>query len=166
MPTTPPMPMLLALGAVHHHLIRVEKRSKAGLICETSECRDVHQLACLLGYGASAVNPYTAFATLNDLLSRDELKNDTIRISDPAVAAKNYRSALEKGLLKIMSKDGHFHLGQLQRGRRPSMPSESILMSLTLPLPGRPRRSRALGFTKSPRKRWPVINGLFLPTQN
>ena len=96
-----PIPMLLATGAVHHHLIRVEKRSKASLICETAECRDVHQLACLLGYGASAVNPYTAFATLNDLLSRNELK-----VADPAVAAKNYRAALEKGLLKIMSKMG------------------------------------------------------------
>jgi glutamate synthase domain-containing protein 2/glutamate synthase domain-containing protein 1/glutamate synthase domain-containing protein 3 len=101
-----PIPMLLATGAVHHHLIRVEKRSKAGLICETAECRDVHHLACLLGYGASAVNPYAAFATLNDLLSRNELSNDTVKVTDPAVAAKNFRSALEKGLLKIMSKMG------------------------------------------------------------
>jgi len=96
-----PIPMLLATGAVHHHLIRVEKRSKASLICETAECRDVHQLACLLGYGASAVNPYAAFATLNELLSRNELK-----VTDSAIVAKNYRAALEKGLLKIMSKMG------------------------------------------------------------
>ena len=96
-----PIPMLLAVGAVHHHLIRVEKRSKASLICETAECRDVHQFACLLGYGASAVNPYAAFATLNDLLARKELT-----ATDPAVVAKNYRTALEKGLLKIMSKMG------------------------------------------------------------
>jgi glutamate synthase domain-containing protein 2/glutamate synthase domain-containing protein 1/glutamate synthase domain-containing protein 3 len=101
-----PMPMLLAVGAVHHHLIRVDKRSKAGLICETAECREVHQLACLLGYGASAVNPYAAFATLNDLLTRNELGPETARLTDPAVAAKNYRSAMEKGLLKIMSKMG------------------------------------------------------------
>jgi hypothetical protein len=66
--------MLLATGAVHHHLIRADKRSKASLICETAECRDVHQLACLLGYGASAVNPYAAFATLNGFVSRGELK--------------------------------------------------------------------------------------------
>jgi glutamate synthase domain-containing protein 2/glutamate synthase domain-containing protein 1/glutamate synthase domain-containing protein 3 len=96
-----PIPMLLAVGAAHHHLIRVEKRSRASLICETAECRDVHQFACLLGYGASAVNPYAAFATLNDLLSRRELT-----ATDPAVVAKNYRTALEKGLLKIMSKMG------------------------------------------------------------
>ena len=101
-----PIPMLLATGAVHHHLIRVEKRSKASLICETAECHDVHQLACLLGYGASAVNPYAAFATLHDLISRDELRNDTIAVVDPVMASKNYRAALEKGLLKIMSKMG------------------------------------------------------------
>jgi len=96
-----PIPMLLAVGSVHHHLIRVEKRSKASLICETAECRDVHQFACLIGYGASAVNPYAAFATLNDLLVRKELT-----VADPVVVAKNYRGALEKGLLKIMSKMG------------------------------------------------------------
>jgi glutamate synthase domain-containing protein 2/glutamate synthase domain-containing protein 1/glutamate synthase domain-containing protein 3 len=101
-----PIPMLLAMGAVHHHLIRVDKRSRVGIICETAECRDVHQLACLLGYGASAVNPYAAFATLQDLLAKNELSNETIQVTDPAVAAKNYRSALEKGLLKIMSKMG------------------------------------------------------------
>ena len=101
-----PIPMLLATGAVHHHLIRVERRSRASLICETAECRDVHQLACLLGYGASAVNPYAAFATINDLLSRKELKVDVLEITEPAAAAKNYRAALEKGLLKIMSKMG------------------------------------------------------------
>jgi glutamate synthase (NADPH/NADH) large chain/glutamate synthase (ferredoxin) len=101
-----PISMLLATGAVHHHLLRADKRARVGLICETSECRDVHQLACLLGYGASAVNPYAAFATLNDLLTRGELKTDAVTVTDPAVAAKNYRSALEKGLLKIMSKMG------------------------------------------------------------
>jgi glutamate synthase domain-containing protein 2/glutamate synthase domain-containing protein 1/glutamate synthase domain-containing protein 3 len=97
-----PIPMLLATGAVHHHLVRVDKRSKASLICETAECRDVHQLACLLGYGASAVNPYAALATLNGFVTRGEMKPGV----DAVVAAKNYRSALEKGLLKIMSKMG------------------------------------------------------------
>jgi glutamate synthase (NADPH/NADH) large chain/glutamate synthase (ferredoxin) len=101
-----PIPMLLATGAVHHHLIRADKRARAGLICETAECREVHQLACLLGYGASAVNPYTAFATLNDLLSKNQLSDEKVQVTDPAVAAKNYRSSLEKGLLKIMSKMG------------------------------------------------------------
>jgi glutamate synthase domain-containing protein 2/glutamate synthase domain-containing protein 1/glutamate synthase domain-containing protein 3 len=101
-----PMPMLLAVGAVHHHLIRVERRSKASLICQTAECREVHQLACLLAYGASAVNPYAALATIKDLLARGELKIDALQITEPAAAAKNYRAAMEKGLLKIMSKMG------------------------------------------------------------
>jgi glutamate synthase (NADPH/NADH) large chain/glutamate synthase (ferredoxin) len=100
-----PIPMLLATGSVHHHLVRLDKRSRASLICETSECRDVHQLACLLGYGASAVNPYTALATLNGLASRNELKVGD-KVIDAVTAAKNYRAALEKGLLKIMSKMG------------------------------------------------------------
>jgi len=100
-----PIPMLLATGSVHHHLIRADKRSKASLICESAECRDVHQVACLLGYGASAVNPYAAFATLNGFVTRGELKAGE-KIIDATTAAKNYRSALEKGLLKIMSKMG------------------------------------------------------------
>ena len=95
-----PMPMLLAVGSVHHHLTRADLRSKASLLAETAECREVHQLACLLGYGVSAVNPYAAFATLNDLLAKGELKHDAV------TSAKNYRAALEKGLLKIMSKMG------------------------------------------------------------
>jgi glutamate synthase domain-containing protein 2/glutamate synthase domain-containing protein 1/glutamate synthase domain-containing protein 3 len=100
-----PIPMLLATGAVHHHLIRVDKRSKASLICETAECRDVHQFACLLGYGASAVNPYAALATLDSYVQKGELKSGD-KVLDGATAAKNYRYALEKGLLKIMSKMG------------------------------------------------------------
>jgi glutamate synthase domain-containing protein 2/glutamate synthase domain-containing protein 1/glutamate synthase domain-containing protein 3 len=100
-----PIPMLLATGAIHHHLVRVDKRSKASLICETAECRDVHQAACLLGYGASAINPYVAFATLNSFVGAGELKVSE-KIVDAPTASKNYRSALEKGLLKIMSKMG------------------------------------------------------------
>lgn len=95
------LPMLLAVGAVHHHLIRVQKRMKASLICETFECRDVPHFAALIGYGASAVTPYGAFATFDDLLAKKELK-----VTDPAQVVKNYRAAVEKGLLKIMSKMG------------------------------------------------------------
>jgi glutamate synthase domain-containing protein 2/glutamate synthase domain-containing protein 1/glutamate synthase domain-containing protein 3 len=100
-----PIPMLLATGSVHHHLVRADKRSRASIICETAECRDVHQVACLLGYGASAVNPYAALATLDGLVSRGELKAGE-KLVEAAAAAKNYRSALDKGLLKIMSKMG------------------------------------------------------------
>lgn len=95
------LPMLLAVGAVHHHLIRVGKRMKASLICETFECRDVPHFAALIGYGAAAVNPYGAWATFADLLAKGGLK-----VTDPAQIVTNYRAAVEKGLLKIMSKMG------------------------------------------------------------
>jgi len=96
------VPMLLAVGAVHHHLIRVGKRMKCSLIAETGEARDVHQIACLIGFGASAACPYLAFETVRELLFRGELGEDATFEK----AARKYRSAIEKGLLKIMSKMG------------------------------------------------------------
>ncbi len=95
------IPMLLAVGAVHHHLIRIDKRSKTSIIAETGECRDVHQFACLFGYGVTAVNPYLAFQTYLDLLAKGDLKT-----ADSVSIVKMYRGAIEKGLLKIMSKMG------------------------------------------------------------
>jgi glutamate synthase (NADPH/NADH) large chain/glutamate synthase (ferredoxin) len=95
------LPMLLVVGAVHHSLIRVGKRMRASLICETGEARDVQHFACLLSYGARAINPYLAFETYAALLAQQELK--TI---EALIVVKNYRSSLEKGLLKIMSKMG------------------------------------------------------------
>ncbi len=95
------VPMLIAIGAVHHHLSRVGKRMKASLICETGEARDVHQIACLIGYGASCVNPYLALETLRELLEKGDLTDTNF-----AKAAINYKKALENGLLKIMSKMG------------------------------------------------------------
>jgi glutamate synthase domain-containing protein 2/glutamate synthase domain-containing protein 1/glutamate synthase domain-containing protein 3 len=95
------LPMLLVAGAVQHHLLRTGKRMRAGLICETAECREVQHFACLLGYGVSAINPYLAIETYQDLVSRNDLK-----VTDPAAVAKNYRYAIEKGLQKIMSKMG------------------------------------------------------------
>lgn len=97
------IPMLLAVGAVHHHLRRVGKRMKASIICETGEARDVHQMACLIGYGASCVNPYLAIETAREILEKDE-KGEVG--TDFAGALLNYRQALENGLLKIMSKMG------------------------------------------------------------
>ncbi|MBV8641153.1 MAG: glutamate synthase subunit alpha, partial [Verrucomicrobia bacterium] len=67
------IPMLLATGAVHHHLTRTGKRMKCSIICETGEGRDVHQIACLIGYGASAVCPYIAYATVRELLEKGQL---------------------------------------------------------------------------------------------
>ena len=94
------VPMLLAMGAVHHHLRRVGKRMKASVICETAEGRDVHQIACLIGYGASCVNPYLAFESLRELSEKGSIE------SPLAEAFINYKKALELGLLKIMSKMG------------------------------------------------------------
>ena len=94
------VPMLLAVGAVHHHLIRVGKRMRASLVCQTGEARDVHQIACLIGFGAAAVNPYLAFETIRELLERDGANGDF------AKSVVNYRKAIEAGILKIMSKMG------------------------------------------------------------
>ena len=94
------IPSLLAVAAVHHHLIRVGKRMKASLICESGEARDVHQMACLIGYGCSAINPYLAIETVRELR-----KKGTVTVDYPT-ALLNYKKALSNGLLKIMSKMG------------------------------------------------------------
>ena len=96
-----PVPILLAVGAVHHRLINAGLRSLTSIVVETAEVRDVHHLATLIGYGAEAVHPYLALATAAQLAADGKLKDVS-----PAQAAQNYSHALEKGLLKIMSKMG------------------------------------------------------------
>ncbi len=102
-----PVPMLLAVGAVHHHLIRAGKRMKVSIVCETGEARDVHQMACLIGFGASAVCPYLAFETIREIHERES----GAEVSALVRSLANYRVALENGLLKIMSKMGISVLG-------------------------------------------------------
>ncbi len=97
-----PIPSLLALAAVHHHLIRACLRTEIGLIVETAEAREVHHFALLIGYGAGTINPYLAFETLTDMV-RDGQIPDTI---DEATAATKYIKAIGKGLLKVFSKMG------------------------------------------------------------
>ncbi len=97
-----PVPMLLAMGAVHHHLTRTGKRMRVSIICETGEARDVHHMACLIGYGASSVVPYLAFATCREIIEKMPAEGRPTY----AQAIKNYRSGLESGILKIMSKMG------------------------------------------------------------
>jgi glutamate synthase domain-containing protein 2/glutamate synthase domain-containing protein 1/glutamate synthase domain-containing protein 3 len=94
-----PIPSLLAVGAVHHHLIRTEWRGRVSLLVESGDPREVHDMACLIGYGAKAINPYLAMATVRGLA--DERMQLT-----PQEAEQNYIQALEKGILKIMSKMG------------------------------------------------------------
>ena len=95
-----PIPVLLAVSAVHHHLIRVKKRMQVGLIVETGEAREVTHFAQLLAYGASIINPYVAFAVLDDLVKKEEIRMPYDE------ARKNYIKAIDKGILKIMSKMG------------------------------------------------------------
>ena len=96
-----PIPSLLATSAVHHHLIREGTRTKVGLVVESGEPREVHHFCLLLGYGAGAINPYVALATVQDLAERGELNG-----TKPDYAVKNFIKANEKGLLKVMSKMG------------------------------------------------------------
>jgi glutamate synthase (ferredoxin) len=95
------IPALLAVAAVHHHLIREGTRTKVGLILESGEPREVHHFALLIGYGAGAINPYLAFETLDDLIRQGQLNG-----LDHHQAIKNYIKAINKGVLKVMSKMG------------------------------------------------------------
>ena len=96
-----PIPSLLATAGVHHHLVREGTRNRAALVIETGEAREVHHLALLIGYGAGAVNPYLAFETLDDMIRSGMLPGLTHE-----KAVKNYIKALNKGVLKVMSKMG------------------------------------------------------------
>ena len=98
--THAPIPSLLAVSAVHHHLISVQKRVQTALVVETGEMREVMHAALLLGYGASAINPYMSFAILQDLVDKQEIQLNY------ETARKNYIKALCKGLLKVLSKMG------------------------------------------------------------
>ena len=100
-----PIPMLMAVGAVHHHLIAVGERCNANIIASTASARDSHQIATLIGYGASAVYPYLSFHILSDLVQSGEV------LSDLGTAFKNYRKGINKGLLKILSKMGISTIG-------------------------------------------------------
>ena len=95
-----PMPSLLACAAVHHHLIRQGLRTSVGLVVESGEPREVHHFGCLAGYGAEAINPYLAFETLVAMHAELPGKLDKKEI------VKRYIKAIDKGLLKVMSKMG------------------------------------------------------------
>ncbi len=96
------IPSLLAVAAVHHHLIREGTRSQCGIIIETGEAREVHHFALLLGYGASAINPYLAFETIEDMRRRRMLKEGLTSEKAQSLLIKS----VNKGLLKVISKMG------------------------------------------------------------
>jgi glutamate synthase domain-containing protein 2/glutamate synthase domain-containing protein 1/glutamate synthase domain-containing protein 3 len=100
--TLMPIPALLAVSAVHQHLISIGLRSHVGLIVETAEAREVHHMALLLGFGATAINPYLAFEIVTDMAQQKVLDVDL----SVTKAIENYIHALQKGLMKIMSKMG------------------------------------------------------------
>lgn len=95
-----PIPSLLATSATHHHLIREGLRTSVGLVVESGEPREVHQFCVLAGYGAEAINPYLAFETLEHMLPQLEEKISAYE------ATKRYIKAIDKGILKVMSKMG------------------------------------------------------------
>jgi glutamate synthase (NADPH/NADH) large chain len=96
------IPSLLACAAVHHHLIKVKKRTRTGIIIETGEAREIMHFALLIGYGADAVNPYVAFAAIDEFI-----RNGKVKIPGGySECESNYIKSLNKGLLKILSKMG------------------------------------------------------------
>ncbi len=96
-----PIPSLLLTGAVHHHLVREKTRTEVGLVVEAGDVRECHHVALLLGYGASAVNPYLALGTVRDLAERGVIGG-----IDTTTAERNTVAAFSKGLRKVMSKMG------------------------------------------------------------
>ncbi len=97
-----PIPALMAVGALHNHLVRGRKRSQVGLVLETGEPREVHHFALLIGYGASAINPYLALESLSRLQADGYVPND---LSEED-AHYHYLKAIKKGVVKVMSKMG------------------------------------------------------------
>ena len=106
-----PIPSLLAVAAVHHHLIQTQKRMQIGIIVETGEAREIAHFALLFGYGASSVNPYLAFAAIDNLVKTGDIK---MKYSE---ARHNYIKSIDKGLLKVLSKMGISTLRSYQGGQ-------------------------------------------------
>jgi len=99
--TTAAIPSLLAVAAMHHHLVRTKQRTRVAMVVESGDAREVHHIALLIGYGAAAVNPYLAFESIEDLIREGELTG-----IETAAAVRNYLTALGKGVMKVMSKMG------------------------------------------------------------
>ncbi|RKQ17239.1 glutamate synthase large subunit [Ureibacillus endophyticus] len=98
--STPTIPVLLAVSGLHQHLIRVGKRTKVSLIVNSGEAREVHHFASLIGFGADAINPYLAYASVEEAIESGHI---TISYQD---AVKKYRKGIAEGVVKVMSKMG------------------------------------------------------------
>ena len=108
--TQAPIPSLLSVAAVHHHLVRERTRTQVGLIVEAGDAREVHHMATLIGFGAAAINPYMAFESISDMVERGVLSASATGGAaaplDREKALQNYIKAAGKGVLKVMSKMG------------------------------------------------------------
>ncbi|WP_444903650.1 glutamate synthase large subunit [Microbulbifer sp. CnH-101-E] len=136
-----PIDALLATGAVHHHLVHAGLRCDSNVVVDTASARDAHQLACLVGVGATAVHPYFSYSIINHLIDRGEL------LLDAAEAQKNYRNGIIKGLLKILSKMGISTVASY----RGALLFELVGLSkevVDLCFPGAPTRIEGAGFAE------------------
>jgi len=97
-----PIPSLLSTAAIHHHLIRKGYRGKVGIIVEAGDVWEVHHFACLIGFGATAINPYLALSSIRDMRLNGKIDSEL----DPEKLKKNYIKAINDGLLKVFSKMG------------------------------------------------------------
>jgi glutamate synthase (NADPH/NADH) large chain len=97
-----PIPSLLAIGAVHHHLVKKKIRTSAGLVLESGDIRETHHFATAIGYGVSAINPYLALESLLEMWEKGQFPN----VKDRETLFSNYQTAIGKGLLKVLSKMG------------------------------------------------------------
>jgi glutamate synthase (ferredoxin) len=104
-PTQAPIPMLLAIGAVRQHLVHTGLRARVGLVAECGDAFDIHHYAALIGYGAEAIHPWLALESVDAVFTGTESRGEEARPS-PTKAREQYRTAAEKGLLKILSKMG------------------------------------------------------------
>ena len=109
-PELAPIPALLAMAGLHHHLIRSGTRGKIGLVLESGEPREVHHFALLIGYGCSAINPYLAYETIDDLIHEGLLPN-----TDHKTAVKKYIKAADQRRRQDDGQDGHLDHPKLSR---------------------------------------------------
>ena len=135
------MPSLLAVGAVHHHLVREGTRLQIGLVVETGEAREIHHLATLIGFGASAVNPYLMFESLYALHRDGRLPEEMA----PEEAEQRVIKAIGKGLLKVLSKMGISTLRSYTGAQIFEAVGREARGRSTATSPARPRASRASG---------------------
>ena len=144
-PHSLPVHALLATGAIHHHLVRAGLRCECNLLIETGTARDAHQLACLIGVGATAIYPYLAYQTLSALARSGVVEGK--RGNEAVELGRSYRRGIKKGLLKILSKMGISTIGSY----RGAQLFEIVGLAddvVALCFPGIPSRVQGAGFAE------------------